>query len=173
MSKVLVTLDFDGVVSPIDQSRDFEADETFEIFRIGFFYCAISREVLEFLGELNRLSQEYPDRVAVRWASSWDSLTESFASSTDFAIPEFRYITTDFDKAGAISKAAIEENASVVLVFEDHRGVHQRLRNIWKKDERFGGRTLFSYQPKLTEGIELSHILEANGIFANEIQKGS
>lgn len=173
MSKVLATLDFDGVVSPIDHGRDFEADESFEVFRIGFFYCAISRETLEFLQTLGSLAEAYPDQVAVRWASSWDSLTEDFAPRTDFAIPQFDYILTGFDKSGAIAEAAIEVDASVVLVFEDHRGVHQELRNIWKKDERFADRTLISYQPKTTEGIRLADILEAKGILANEIQKGS
>ena len=173
MSKVLVTLDFDGVVSPIDHGRDFEADESFEVFRIGFFYCAISRETLEFLQTLSSLAEAHPDQVAVRWASSWDSLTEDFAPRTDFAIPQFDYILTGFDKAGAISKAAIEENASVVLVFEDHRGVHQKLRNIWKKDERFLGRTLISFRPKIEEGITFAQILEAQSLIAAELQKGS
>lgn len=173
MSKVLATLDFDGVVSPIDHGRDFEADGAFEIFRIGGFLCAISKETLEFLQTLSSLAGAHPDQLVVRWASSWDSLTEGFAPRTDHAIPEFGYIPTDFDKAKAISEAAIEEDASVVLVFEDHRAVHQKLRNIWKRDERFADRTLISYQPKTTEGIRLADILEAKGILANEIQKGS
>lgn len=173
MSKVLATLDFDGVVSPIDHDRDFEADSDFEVFQIGGFRCAISKRTIEFLQELKDLTEAKPERVATSWASSWEQLTEYFSKDSGGALPEFGYITVDFDKARAIADRTLEEDASLVLVFEDHRGVHQKLRNIWKKDERFADRKLISFKSKTVEGITFAQILEARSLIAAELQKGS
>lgn len=173
MSKVLATLDFDGVVSPIDHGRDFEEDSSFEVFQIGGFRCAISKKTLEFISELKGIAEGEPESLELLWATSWESLTEYFPRDTAGALPELSYLLVDFDKARAIAEAAIEADASLVLVFEDHRGVHQKLRNIWKKDERFADRTLISFRPKLEEGITFAQILEAQSLIAAELQKGS
>lgn len=176
MSKVLVTLDFDGVVSPIDKSRplsDFERDEDFEVYPLGGFDCAIRKATKGFLWELRILSEEEPERFTVAWASSWNEMTLSFASSSRHELPEFGYVPTNFDKARAIADATLEEDASLVLVFEDHQGVHQKLRNIWKKDERFADRRLISFKPKTAEGITFAQILEARSLIAAELGKDS
>lgn len=176
MSKVLVTLDFDGVVSPIDKSRshsDFEEDEDFEVYQLGGFPCAIRKDTKDFLWELRILSEEEPERFTVAWASSWNEMTLYFAPRSNHEIPEFGYVPTNFDKAKAIADLTLEEDATLALVFEDHRGVHQKLRNIWKKDERFADRKLISFKPKLEEGILFSHIAEAKSLIAAELGKDS
>lgn len=173
MSRVLLTLDFDGVVSPIDQSRDFDSDESFEVYRLGAFRCAISKQTPEFLQELKAIADSKPEDLSLVWATSWESLTEYFSRDTQGALPELDHLKLNLDKARAIADATLEADASLVLVFEDHRGVHQKLRNIWKKDERFADRHLISFRPKIEEGIQFSHILEAHGFIAAELQKGS
>ena len=174
MSKVLVTLDFDGVVSPIDHSRDFQGEEEyeFEVYNFGFL-CAVSTEVREFLQELKELSEAHPDQIVVRWASSWNEMTERFEAKSGGAIPGFSYIDTSKSKAKAIAAEALAVDASVVLVFEDSEIVHEELQELWKSKSKLSNRFFLPIMPELKSGILYSHILAAKSVIAFEFGKNS
>lgn len=173
MSKVLVTLDFDGVVSPIDHGRDFEADDSFETFKLGIFNCSISGEVLDFVRYLKDLSDTYPDHFVLRWATSWVEMTENFEEKSGGAIPDFPYLPIPESKAHSIAEEAIAQDASLVLVFEDGIIAHEDLQGLWKEDSRLAGRSLIPFQPKLEDGIRPSDILAARSLIAAELGKNS
>lgn len=172
MSKVLVTLDFDGVVSPIDHDRDFRSEAEFSIFRLGGFSCAISDQVLSLIGYLKELSESHPEELALRWATSWESLTEHFEKSTDGVIPSFGYLPLLETKARAIADEALAQDASLVVVFEDHGHVQEELEELWAADSRFEGRSLSFLKTETKHGIQFSDIVAAKSRIAFELGKG-
>jgi len=171
MSKVLVTLDFDGVVSPIDHDRDFETDDSFETFKLGMFNCSISKTTLEFVRYLKELSDHYPERIVLRWATSWVESTKSFEERSGGAIPDFPYLPIPESKARSVADEVIAQDASIALVFEDSFMAQERLLTLWEEDPRLAERTLIPFEPKLEEGILPSHILAAKSIIAFELGK--
>ena len=152
MAKVLVTLDFDGVVSPIDHDRNFRADSDFEMFRIGGFQCAISKETLGTIQRLKKISMEHPELLEVIWASSWVDLTETFHIETNDALPELGFLEIPASKAESISKHALATDARTVIVLEDGVIANRNLKKVWNGEE-FIGRELILFKPKLETGL--------------------
>jgi len=128
---VLVTLDFDGVVSPYDPCEPAGAD--WRQFRIGGFDVRIRVQVLDFLHWLDA------SPTVVAWTSSWDALTQGFSADTSGRIPEFPFLPL---RSGRRAKRdAIEAAANgmpwdyppgalprvgpfdLVIVADDHRRV--------------------------------------------------
>jgi len=171
MRKVLVTLDFDGVVSPIDHDRDFEADDSFETFKLGMFNCSISKQTLEFVRYLKELSDHYPEHIVLRWATSWVDMTESFEEKSGGAIPDFPFLPIPESKARSIVEEVIAQDASIALVFEDSFTAQERLLELWEEDPRLAERRLIPFEPKLEEGIRFSDIVSAKSIIAFELGK--
>lgn len=173
MSKVLVTLDFDGVVSPIDQDRDFLSEEEFSVFQLGAFPCAISKRVLEFVRYLKELSDNDPGHFVLSWATSWVDITEYFERNSQGAIPSFGYLPIPDSKARAIADKAIAEDASLILVLEDSPAVQADLHNIQRRDMRLSGRRFLFFEPKLSQGLQFSDIMAVRSLIAAELGKNS
>jgi hypothetical protein len=110
---VLVTLDFDGVISPYEPCEPAGAEWT--PFRLGGFDLHIRREVLDFLQWL-AASPATPV-----WASSWGHITQAFATDTRGAIPDFPHLLIGHaaSKTDAIMAAANDAFGTVVVVDDD------------------------------------------------------
>jgi len=173
MSKVLATIDFDGVVSPIDHDRDFDADPDFDVLRIGGFRCAISKQVQDFLWKLRGLADADPELLSVSWASSWQELTGYFAKDSEGLLPHFDYLDIGDGKARAIADEAIRQDANLVLVFEDYESVHDDLREIQRRDMRLNGRFFIPLRPELETGLQFAQIVEAKSLIASVSQRGN
>lgn len=172
MTKVLVTLDFDGVISPIDHDRDFSIDPGFELFRLGAFSCAISKSTISALRQLKLLSERYPDQLVVRWATSWVDLTERFEALTEGAVPSFPWLpVSGSSKAQAIVEEALELEPSLVLVFEDSGSALRELRKRWKRTNDLGNVELATFEPKLTEGLTKSSMGRARKLILKELTR--
>lgn len=156
MAKVLITLDFDGVISPIDHDRNFVKSEGFDRFKIGGFDCAIAFDTIEAIQKLKDLAASNPELIEVIWGSSWEDLTQDFPSESGGAIPEMGYLTLNLSKSAAISDYALHTNAETVIVLEDSERVQEQLAEIWKKPD-FDGRELVSVQPQLEIGLTAEH----------------
>lgn len=156
MAKVLITLDFDGVVSPIDHDRRFLKGEGFNRFKIGGFDCAIAFDTLKAIQKLKDLAASNRELIEVIWGSSWEDLTQDFPSESGGALPEMGYLTLNLSKAEAISDYALHTNAETVIVLEDSERVQEQLAEIWKKSD-FTGRELVSVQPQLGIGLTSDH----------------
>jgi len=173
MSKILATIDFDGVVSPIDHNRDFKADPDFDVLRIGGFQCAISKGVQSFLWELRGLADADPELISVSWASSWQDLTGYFAKDSEGGLPHFDYLNIGDGKARAIADEAIRQDADLIIVFEDYESVHEDLRELQRRDMRLSGRHFVSLRPELATGLQFAQIVAAKSLIASASQRGN
>lgn len=173
MSRILTTIDFDGVVSPIDHGRDFTADPDFDVIRIGGFQCAISKRVQDFLWELRGFTDGQPELLTAVWASSWQDLTGYFAKDSEGKIPHLDYLNIGDGKARAIADEAIRQDAELILVLEDYESVHEDLRELQRRDMRLSGRHFVALRPELATGLQLSHILGARSLIAAAAQRGN
>jgi len=173
MSRILTTIDFDGVVSPIDHDRDFKADPDFDVFRIGGFQCAISEGVQDFLWELRGLSDSQPELLSAVWVSSWQDLTGYFAKDSEGKIPHFDYLNIGDGKARAIADEAIRQDAELILVLEDYESVHEDLRKLQRRDMRLSGRHFVALRPELATGLQFAHIVAARSLIAAAAQRGN
>lgn len=173
MSKILATIDFDGVVSPIDHDRDFNGDPDFDVLRIGGFQCAISKKVQDFLWELRGFADGQPELLSAVWASSWQDLTGYFAKDSEGKLPHFDYLSIDSGKARAIADEAIRQDADLILVFEDYESVHEDLRELQRRDMRLSGRHFIALRPELVTGLQFAQIVEAKSLIASAAQRGN
>lgn len=130
---VLVTLDFDGVVSPHEPCEPAEAD--WAPFRLGGFDLHIRHEVLDFLQWLAA------SPATTVWASSWGDLTQTFATDSRGAIPDFPNLVLDHGqsaKSDAITATANGDGPAfargregvfdTVVVVDDDRKVGQSVK---------------------------------------------
>lgn len=111
--KTLVTLDFDGVISPLHP--DMDAD--FRSFRLSGFDVDVRQKVLDFLSWLSESDAD------VVWASSWDDLMDSFEEDSGGSIPSFPHlrIPNTASKPKAILDAVKSGAYTRVVVVEDDR----------------------------------------------------
>lgn len=173
MSKILVTLDFDGVVSPIDPQRNFASDLDFELVRLGGFLCAISKATLSFLQELKAIQEATNGKLTVVWASSWEDLTQDFTRASEGAIPEFDFLELPLSKADSILQAAITKEASLTIVVEDDRFVHEELKAQWSRASKQGAHRFISFNPSLRVGLQYSTIAAIRSLIVAELERKS
>lgn len=177
MTKVLFTIDFDGVVSPYDTNRNFKDDPDFVTLKIGSFQCPIAKRTLTLLQNLKTLEEIYPENIVVVWASSWADLTEYFHEDSDGLIPSFPWLNTlrlstllQLPKSESIAEAAKLHKVNKVVTLEDSNEVHRSLRKIWEKDESLSEVELVLFKTKLKEGLTESDIVGIQSIWQNELK---
>lgn len=152
MKKTLVTLDFDGAVSPIDHSRKFLEEDGWSTFGFGF-RCDVHNTVLEFLSYLKLLTETGP--VEVVWASTWNASTEDFESRSEGRIPGFPWIDVSVGKGEAIAAKVAEGEFERVVVLEDQQ---KSLNAIKKSLKTVHPVESLLVRPKVTLGITPAHI---------------
>lgn len=153
MKKALITLDFDGVISPIDNSYDFSSDKLFVEMKLGGFSCFIKQEVLTFM---ERLSLN--PNIKVMWASSWDDMTQFFNTDSGGSIPHLPYIMTAGMKAERILETASELDVEELHIFEDSAKVRNRVNHLRKKSpEKYPFNTVF-HKTDTAKGISSAMI---------------
>jgi len=157
MTKLLVTLDFDGVISPIDKQRDFEAEEAWKVLKLGAFPCAIAEETLELLNELAEVNSKNP-AIEVVWATSWEDLTEHFSEQSQGIIPDFRWISTRPSKAESIYGEAQKLGADAILSCEDSGSVHRELSKLLNPRVKGDPTTIIRVEPTTERGLEADHL---------------
>lgn len=152
--KTLVTLDFDGVVSPIDNARDFEPSLGWIEFDFGMM-CDIHKTVLEFLKELkDRADNGFIDLV---WASSWNESTQVFGFKSQGLVPELPHLplypgtTKDEEIFKKLDKGSYDR----VVILEDSSLVMRRIRKEMKI--RTSVDALF-IQPDVKLGLRPNHM---------------
>jgi FMN phosphatase YigB (HAD superfamily) len=157
MRKTLVTLDFDGVVSPIDHDRDFTLEAGWTQFNFGMM-CDIHETVLTFLQELHQRDQR--GEIDLVWASSWNDSTQIFGFKSDGAVPTLPHL----DLGGATTKdeailAKVEEgDYDRLLILEDSTRVMRRLRRLIKSKESLDALLIM---PDVKIGLRPNHIRKA------------
>lgn len=154
MPKTLVTLDFDGVVSPIDHDRDFTLERDWKQFKLGL-YVDIHKNVLCFLRELRLL--DLNGEITLAWASTWLASTEDFAEKTEAEIPSIPWIPLNEGKAEAIIAKVESGGFERVVVMEDSSKVVAKLRAWGKLNPQI---ELLLIQPKLKVGLTNSQMLK-------------
>jgi len=157
--ETLVTIDFDGVVSPINKDFDFSADENFVIVRLGGFHCAIRKSTLNFLKRLSEASE-----VTVIWGSSWNEETESFFKDSEGLIPQFEWINVQGGKPEAILEHALENEFTRVVLIDDDSKVVSGLRRVFKKNSEID---FLAVKPSLHTGLLESHITKIQDFLSN------
>lgn len=157
MRKTLVTLDFDGVVSPIDNEVDFDPNLGWIEFDFGMI-CDIHKTVLEFLKELHKRDQT--GQIDLVWASSWNDSTQVFGFKSQGMVPEFPHLDLSVGntKDTAIFAKVDAGNYDRLLTLEDSGLVMRRLRAEAKKRESL--ETLF-IKPDVKLGLRPQHIRKA------------
>lgn len=152
MTKTLIALDFDGVVSPIDHDKEFLESEGWITFNFGL-PCSIHTRVLEFLKVLEELSSS--DAVDVYWASSWNKQIEGLSLDSGGQIPEFPWIPVHKGKGDAIFETAKSGGCSRIITLDDHARVGNRVKLLAKE---FPEIEVLAIAPKVRKGITDSHI---------------
>jgi FMN phosphatase YigB (HAD superfamily) len=152
--KTLVTVDFDGVVSPIDHDRDFTKESGWTRYDFGMM-VDIHETVSNFLQELKARADR--GEIDLIWNSSWDESTQGFSVRTDGVIPHFDHIRLGIGltKDDALFQKLDAESYDRVVVLEDSSRVMRRMRAEMKKRTEI--EALF-IQPKVEIGLRPSHI---------------
>lgn len=152
--KTLVTVDFDGVVSPINHDRDFTLEAGWIRYDFGML-VDIHESVLKFLQELKSLA----DRgfIDLLWNSSWNESTQSFYIRSDNAIPHFDHLKLEngVTKDDALFQKIDEAGYERVIVLEDSSLAMRRIRKEMKLRENVDALLI---QPKVELGLQSSHI---------------
>lgn len=94
----LLTLDFDGVISPFDLQRGNE----WRTYSLDGSEVSIRKDVITFLQSLRK----YSHNVDVCWLTSWNESTLSFEKDSQGDIPRFSYVHTKSGKTQALEKIA-------------------------------------------------------------------
>lgn len=150
--KTLVTIDFDGVVSPIDKSRDFTLTLGWRQVNFGFT-CDIHESIIKFLQDLSNLEKNAP--LDITWASTWNAATEHFASDSNGLIPDFPWIDVSAGKAEAIFQKVKEGNYTRLVALEDSIKVITKLKKLMKTLPEVEA---IYIRPQLTVGLTNTHI---------------
>lgn len=161
MKRILATIDFDGVVSPINHDYDFSADDSFVEYRLGGFDCFVRKSTVEFLNWLN--TQSGIDPV---WATSWEDMTAHFAADTNNDFPHFRFLGLPSSKAESILEEAIRVEADEVHIFEDHAKVINKVRSLMRGNREKYAFKLVSHKCETTEGLTEKKILSAKTLLS-------
>lgn len=152
MKKTLVTLDFDGTVSPIDHTRKFLAEDGWKTLNFGF-RCDVHETVLDLLINLKKLS--VTEEIEIVWVSTWEASTEDFESKSGGLVPHFPWIDVSKGKDEAIREKVRDGQFARVVVLEDQtkvmNSIKKALRSIPNVDSLL-------VKPKVTAGITASHI---------------
>lgn len=157
MTKLLIALDFDGVISPIDKQRDFKAEEGWKVLRLGAFPCAIAEDTLELLNELADVNSNNP-AIEVVWATSWEDLTEYFTKQSKGIVPDFRWISTQPSKAKSIYDEAKKLGADAILSCEDSAMVHGELSELLSPTAKEDPTTLIQVKTTTERGLEAENL---------------
>lgn len=157
MRKTLVTLDFDGVVSPINHEVDFDPKQGWIEFDFGMI-CDIHKSVLEFLKELYKRDQA--GEIDLVWASSWNESTQVFSFKSQGMIPELPHLdlSPGNTKDTAIYAKVDAGGYDRLLTLEDSSLVMRRMRAEAKKRSELD--SLF-IKPDVKLGLRPQHFLKA------------
>lgn len=151
--KTLITLDFDGVVSPIDHNKNFANDTEYTMIKLAGFDCAIRTKVLEFLKEISE-----NETIDVVWVTTWDSLTKHFHEDSDGKIPDFPFLETRRNKAKTILEHIKKEKYEKAYIFEDSPDVKKEFNKKQRELENKIDTYITFNKCKTEEGIKDSHI---------------
>lgn len=163
--KTLVTVDFDGVVSPIDHDRDFTLEAGWTQYDFGM-RVDIHETVSNFLHELkSRADNGFIDLI---WNSSWDESTQKFSERSQAAIPHFDHIklSNGLKKDEALLLKLDEASYERVVVLEDSSLMMRRLRKQMK--DRPSIDTLF-VQPELKIALRPHHMQKVLNFLDDEL----
>ena len=147
MKKTLVSIDFDGTVSPIDQSRDFTESKDWNYYRLGFS-CAIHDSVIELLQDLKAIEPE--GNIVSVWGSTWHDSTEDFPRNSNGAIPEFPWLNVGANKAEVIIAKAVSEGFERVVIVEDSPAVIRKIKKLALTNTEV---EIMTFKPKLELGL--------------------
>lgn len=152
--RTLVTVDFDGVVSPIDKGRDFTLEAGWNQYNFGF-QVDIHETVSNFLHELKERAER--GEIDLVWNSSWDESTQGFSVRSSNAIPHFDHLrlVSGVVKEDALFKKLDQGFYDRVVVLEDSSRVMRSLRRLMK--ERTAVDALF-IQPQVKIGLRPQHM---------------
>lgn len=152
--KTLVTMDFDGVVSPIDHDRDFTLEAGWTRYDFGM-RVDIHETVSKFLHELkDRADNGFIDLI---WNSSWDESTQGFSIRSQGAIPHFDHLrlSNGMTKDEALFLKLDEGSYERVVVLEDSSRMMRRVRKEMKLRTSVEALLI---QPKLETGLRPHHM---------------
>lgn len=152
MKKTLVTLDFDGTVSPIDHSRKYLEEDGWSTFKFGL-QCSIHETVLEFMTYLKSLTET--GLVEVVWSSTWNESTEIFESRSNGRVPSFPWIDVTAGKSESIAEKLQSGSFDRLVTIEDQQ---KSINSIKKSLLNFPKVETLILKPKVTVGITTSHI---------------
>lgn len=151
--RLLITIDFDGVVSPLPNNynppdgwvnvwdRKGESESfLWHDFTLGF-RCFVREDVADFLWEL----VEWPD-VELVWLTSWDESTTRFNDLTNGLIPEFPFLPIWAEERGgqrpskvaALERKIREMRPTHVISIEDGQNTIRSYRKLLKNFEDVG-----------------------------------
>lgn len=142
-TKILVTLDFDEVISPV--RPNIVNEEEWEEFDFGFL-CYVRKSVIEFLNTLHK-----NPNLDIFWASSWGDSGEFFNKRSKGLFPLFKAIPlANKNKVLAAeslySESLLVEYGKFVFVDDD-----VRIIKIFKKD--FENLEALFVKPKKSIGL--------------------
>lgn len=155
-TKTLITIDFDGCISPIDHSKDFTKEPGFKFMRLAGLHCAVSDEVIEFLKTVNTSQNTVP-----LWASSWEENLNNIHEDSENEIPFIPWLPVNSSKKLSIVNHVTENGYRKVVIIEDSTSVTTRLRkllNNWNLNHPSETVEYLIIKPKLTEGLTKRHI---------------
>lgn len=153
-NQILVTIDFDGCVSPIDRSKDFAHEEGFSVMKLAGFPCAVRDEVINFLNTLSTMDKAQP-----LWASSWEENLSVIHKDSNGRIPDLPWLEVGSSKKESVFHQTVNEGYRKVVIIEDSSQVNRKLRKLFK--EWNANNPPIDYlilQPKLEEGLTNTHI---------------
>lgn len=143
MKKILVTVDVDGVIFPIEDGTELDGarfrTNGFDVILTGF-----AAWVLNMLAESD---------VDVVWASSWGDAVSALNADSGGVIPEFPTLSPSSSSAKpeVIADAVIAGDYDVVVVIDDDRRVSAGVRN--KLRARSASATVKSVIPEKNLGV--------------------
>lgn len=155
-TKVLLTLDFDGCISPIDRSKDFTTEPGFKVMKLAGFQCAVSDEVIGFLQTVNAQKTLVP-----LWASSWGENLSNIHEDSNKTIPLIPWLEVKPSKEESILNYATVHSYRQLVIVEDSATVTARLRKIlnnWNLNHPATSIEYLIIKPKLKEGLTKRHI---------------
>lgn len=154
MKNTLITMDFDGCVSPIDPNKDFTQEPGFSIITLGNFPCAIHEDTLSFINTVQR-----DESIDVVWATSWEDGTEYFNKDSDGQIPSIPWIPVNLTRKNSVFNYAVDNGYRKVVIIEDSIPATTRLRKLFKdwnaSNPEIG---LLIVRPSLKVGLTKAHI---------------
>lgn len=143
MKKILVTVDVDGVIFPIEDGTELDGAR----FRTNGFDVILTGSAA---WVLNMLAESDVDVV---WASSWGDAVLDLNADSSGVIPEFPTLSppSSSAKPEVIADAVIAGDYDVVVVIDDDRRVSAGVRN--KLRARSASTTVKSVIPEKNLGV--------------------